>query len=160
MISILRRINPISFALYYFTIRSLTNNDQAVYFTKKFIILQSKHLKNALPGVYPSDIPNTIQKIFEDDIDRLQQLFKINKIPTYSNKAITKFVMITANLIIKDLQKTLQEHLTEELLKENSDSKHLQINIDDLWKKSNKIMLQWESTFTDSELSYKDSLIH
>jgi hypothetical protein len=156
----LKKHNPISFFKYQFTLRKLSNHDQAVFFTKKYIIIQSKFLKNALPGALPQTISNTIEKIFENDIERLQQLFKINNIKTYSNKAILKFVMITANLIIKDLQRTLQEHLTEELLKENNDAKSLQVNVEDLWKKANKIMLQWESTFTDTELSYKDTLLH
>lgn len=158
--SLIRKINPLSYVFYYITIRKLNNDDQAVFFAKKFIIIQSKHLKNALPGALPSTIPNVIEKIFEDDIERLQQLFKINNIHTYSNKAILKFVMNTAHLIIKDLQKTLQEHLTLELLKENNDAKSLHINVEELWQKANKIMVQWESTFTDTELKYQDTLLH
>ncbi len=123
--SIIAKMNPVTYVLYYITLRKLNNDDQAVFFAKKFIIIQSKHLKNALPSALPSTITKVIQKIFEDDIERLQQLFKINYIRTYSNKAILKFVMNTANLIIKDLQKTLQEHLTEELLKENNDAKKI-----------------------------------
>ena len=158
--SFFKRINPVSFVLYHLTLRKLNNDDQAVFFAKKFIIIQSKHLKNALPGALPLTIPSVIEGIFANDIERLQQLFKINNIKTYSNKAILKFVMITANLIIKDLQKTLQEHLTQELLKETNDAKQLQVNVEELWQKANKIMVQWESTFTDTELKYKDTLLH
>ena len=158
-LSVFKKVNPFSFLLYHITLRKLNNDDQAVFFTKKFIIIQSKHLKNALPGALPATIPEIIQNIFKNDIDRLQQLFKINNIKTYSNKAILKFVMNTANLIIKDLQKTLQEHLTEELLKETNDAKQLQVNVEELWQKANKVMIQWESTFTDAELKYKDTLL-
>jgi hypothetical protein len=146
--------------LNFYSVRRLNNNYHAVFFAKKFIIIQSTAIKNILPGTMPETISQSIKTIFKNDLDRLQQLFKFNHIKSYSKTATLNFVMKTANPIIKDLQLTLEQHLTEELLKDNNNSKNLQINVDNLWKKVEKTMIQWESTFTDSELSYKDTLLH
>ena len=153
------KLTLIPFILEWFSIRSLSNNYRAVYFAKKFIILQSKPIKATLPGLLPDTITASMKGIFLNDIDRMQQLFKYNHIRSYSKSATLKFVMNIADPIIKDLQLTLEQHLTEELLKENNNSKDLQINVDNLWKKVEKIMINWESTFSDSELDYKDQLL-
>ena len=157
---IFRKINLFTYALDEASVRSLSNNYRAIYFAKKFIILQSNSIKKSLPGLLPSTIPFSLKATFEADIDRMEQLFKYNHISVYSKGAILKFVMKTADPIIKDLQLTLEQHLTEELLKENNNSKNLQINIDNLWQKVEKIMVQWESTFSNSEMEYRDILLH
>ncbi len=153
------KLTLIPFILEWWNVRNLSNNYYAVYFAKKFIILQSKPIKATLPGLLPETINSSIKSIFENDLDRMQQLFKYNHIRTYSKSATLKFVMKTAEPIIKDLQLTLEQHLTEELLKENNDSKNLQVNVDNLWNKVEKILTQWMSTFSDSEMDYKDSLL-
>lgn len=156
----MKNITLIPFILQWWTVRSLSNNYRAVYFAKKFIILQSKSIKATLPGVMPETIATSIKGIFQNDIDRMQQLFKYNHIRIHSKSATLKFVMKIADPIIKDLQLTLEQHLTEELLKEQNDSKNLKLNVDTLWKKVEKIMVQWESTFSDAELDYKDTLLY
>ena len=153
------QLTLIPFALEKLTIRKLSNNYRAVYFAKKFIILQAKPIKASLPGSLPSTISTSMRDIFENDIDRMHQLFKYNHITTYSKTATLKFVMKIADPIIKDLQLTLEQHLTEELLKENNNSKNLNIDVDALWHKIEKIMANWQSTFTESEFEYKDNLL-
>ena len=153
------KITLIPFILEWWSVRRLSTDYRAVYFAKKFIIIQSKPIKATLPGLVPNTISASIKSIFQNDIDRMQQLFKYNHIRSYSKAATLKFVMQIANPIITDLQLTLEQHLTEELLKENNNSSHLQINVDNLWKKVEKIMTQWESTFSDSEMDYKDTLL-
>ena len=113
------KLTLIPFILEWLSIRSLSNNYRAVYFAKKFIILQSKPIKATLPGLLPDTITASMKGIFLNDIDRMQQLFKYNHIRSYSKLATLKFVMNIADPIIKDLQLTLEQHLTEELLKEN-----------------------------------------
>ena len=154
------KITLIPFFLEWLSVRNLRDNYQAVYFAKKFIIIQSKSIKAILPGLLPSNVSPSIKNILSNDIERLQQLFHYNHIRTYSKTATLKFAMKIADPIIKDLQLTLEQHLTEELLKENNDAKNLSINIDNLWKKVEKIMVNWESTFSESELEYNDTLLH
>lgn len=156
---LLDKINPIKYILTKYTLKKLNNNDQAVFFARRFIIIQSDKIKNSLPAMLPETVSMSFERIFIDDIDRMNRLLKINKIKSYSEAAVLKFIMSIARPIIIDMQRTLQEYLTLELLKNTSDSKNLQINIDDLWKKVNKIMANWESTFSDSELEWKDSLL-
>lgn len=153
------RATLIPFVLEWWSIRHLSTDYRAVYFAKKFIILQSKPIKATLPGLLPDTISASMKDIFQNDIDRMQQLFKYNHIKTYSKVTSLKFVMRIADPIIKDLQLTLEQHLTEELLKESNTSKNLQINVDNLWKKVEKIVANWESTFSDSELEFKDSIL-
>lgn len=149
----------IPFFLEWWTVRKLQNNYRAVYFAKKFIIIQSKPIKASLPGLLPSTVSASVKDIFQNDIDRMHQLFKYNHITTYSKSATLKFVMKVAEPIIKDLELTLEQHLTEELLKESNSSKNMSIDVDNLWKKIEKIMTNWQSTFSDSEFQYKDNLL-
>ena len=149
----------IPYFLDWFTIRNLNNNYRAVYFSKKFIIIQAKQIKTTLPGLMPGNVYVTMKNIFQDDIERMQQLFLYNHIKTYSKIAILKFVMKIADPIIKDLQLTLEQYLTEELLKENNDIKNLTINIDNLWNRVEKIMTNWESTFTENDHEYIEKLL-
>lgn len=150
---------PFSFLLYFLTVRKLNNNDQAVFFARRFIVIQSDVIRSRLPGMAPNTVNNNFKEIFNNDIDRMYRLLTVNKIKTYSNKGVLQFVMSIAKPIIVDMQRTLQEHITLELLKKDNNSKNLQVDVDDLWNKVNKIMTQWESTFTDSEMAWKDSLL-
>ena len=149
----------IPFFLEWWTVRKLQNNYRAVYFAKKFIIIQAKPIKASLPGLLPSTVSASVKDIFQNDIDRMHQLFKYNHITTYSKSATLKFVMKVAEPIIKDLQLALEQHLTEELLKESNSAKNMSIDVDNLWKKIEKIMTNWQSTFTESEFEYKDNLL-
>jgi hypothetical protein len=155
-----KKINPFKIILYKLTIRNLNKNDQAVFFARNFIIIQSEKIRTNLPSMVPKTVDQSFRNIFLQDIDRMYQLLQINKIKTYSKDAVLKFVMSIAKPIIVDMQRTLQEHITLELLKKSNDSKNLKVDIDDLWSKTNKILSQWESTFGDAELKYKDTLLH
>lgn len=149
------------FPYYQYRVNTYSNDFRAIYFAKKFIIVQSDEIKSILPGILPETISNSLKGIFEKDLNRMQQLFRYNHIKGYSKEATLKFVMKIAEPIIQDLRVTLEQHLTEELLlikstKDNDRS----VNLDSLWDKVNKIMIQWESSFQDNEQSYKDTLLH
>ena len=59
-----------------YSVRKLRKNYRAVYFAKKFIIIQSNSMKNLLPGTRPETISNSVKMLFESDIDRMYQLLK------------------------------------------------------------------------------------
>ena len=126
---------------------------------KKFIALQTPSIKSILPGATPDTIQNVIKDLFVNDIERLKTLFKINSINVYSNKAIINLVMKIASPIIHDIKIILQQHITEELLKENTKTEEFTINIEELWKKVNKTLARFQSGFADEEYKFKDNIL-
>ncbi len=158
-LTLIRRILILPVLLDYLSVRKLNKNPQALFFAKKFVVIQTYSMKNILPGTHPSQLHKTVKNLFKSDLDRMYQLYQLNHIKFHSKRAILTFVMRVAEPIITDLQLTLEQHLTEELLKVSNNSKDLQINMDDLWKKSEKVITNWQSTFSENELEYKDSLL-
>ncbi len=67
--------------------------------------------------------------------------------------------MHVASPIIQDLRLTLEQYYTDELLKEENGPKNMTVNVDILFKRTEKIITNWESTFSDFELEHIDNLL-
>ncbi|MHA2250450.1 MAG: hypothetical protein ACXAD7_08805 [Candidatus Kariarchaeaceae archaeon] len=115
------------------------SSEQGREFAQKFVNTRISLIKQSMDTLTPQNINTHVRSILTQDIDKLNQLFKLNELPVFPRELLINYCYDLTKPFRADFKKILKDHLTASLLE--GDSKPLSEDdevsklIDDLLEK-------------------------